>query len=224
MEFRKGISDPPEEDEEHASDASRPPDHGAFALYDQGLRDASRGHVYQAIRETTEGLEIMERYPVADVGPLALRYAKLAGLYDSIGNQKQVQAVLNEVDSMPEGELATGLARATIRLNHSDKEGAEQILSKLAERYPDNAQVLIALGDVQADLNQNEQALISYQRAIPNRIGQAQLHSSIAKSLRTMGRDHEALDQCRLALALASPRDFETQFICTRIQNSVDSK
>jgi tetratricopeptide (TPR) repeat protein len=224
LEFRKGVNSSPDEDKERASDRSRPYDHGGLALYDQGLRDASRGRVDQAIRETTEGLEIMESYPVADVGPFALRYAKLAGLYDSIGNQKQVQAVLKDVDSMPEGELAAGLARATIRLNHSDKEGAERILSKLSERYPDNAQVLITLGDVQADLKQNEQALISYQRAIPNRIGQAQLHSSIAKSLHAMGRDREALDQCRLALALASPHDFQTQFICTQIQGSVDSK
>jgi predicted Zn-dependent protease len=168
-------------------------------------------------------LEIMERYPVPEVGPFALRYAKLAGLYDSIGNQKQVQAVLEEVDSMPEGELAAGLARATIRLNHFDNEGAERILRELSERYPDNAQVLITLGTVQADLKQNEQALISYQRAIPNLVGQAQLHSSMAKSLHAMGRDRDALDQCRLALALA-PHNAAAAFSCAEIKNAVENK
>ena len=65
-----------------------------------------------------------------------MRYIKLAELYDSRGNQEQVEAVLKEMDSMPEGELAVGLARAKIRLNHSDKKGAERILSELSERYP----------------------------------------------------------------------------------------
>ncbi len=224
LEFRNGLNSPPDENDDRASEESRRNDHGGPALYDQGLRDAGSGRLEQAIDETTRGLEIMERYPVPDVGPFALRYARLAGLYDSIGNQKQVEAVLKEVGSMPEGELAAGLARATIRLNHSDKEGAERILLELSERYPDNAQVLITLGGVQADLKQNEQALISYQRAIPNQIGQAQLHSSIAKLLHAMGRDHDALDQCRLAMALASPHDFRTRFVCTQIQQSVDSK
>jgi predicted Zn-dependent protease len=124
---------------------------------------------------------------------------------------------------MPEGELAAGLARATIRLNHSDKEGAERILRELSERYPDSAQVLITLGTVQADLKQNEPALISYQRAIPNLVGQAQLHSSIAKSLHAIGHDRDALDQCRLALALA-PHDPEVEFSCAEIRNEVENK
>jgi len=50
------------------------------------------------------------------------------------------------------------------------------------------------------------------------------LYASKAKSLHAMGRDPEALDQCRLALALASPGDLETLFVCTQIQYSVDNK
>jgi tetratricopeptide (TPR) repeat protein len=222
LEFRKGISSPADEDEEHPSETSPRYDHGGFALYDRGLLDAGRGRFDQAIHETTQGLNIMERYPVPEVGPFALRYAKLAGFYDSIGNQQQVETVLKEVDSMPEGELAAGLARATIRLNHSDKEGAERILRELSERYPDNAQVLITLGDVQSDLKQNDQALVSYQRAIANRIGQAQLHTSIAKTLHALGRDREALDQCRLALALGLT-DWATQFSCAEIRTAAES-
>ena len=155
--------------------------------------------------------------------PLAMRYTPLVELYDSKNDQPQVEAVLKEMDSMSEGELSVGLARAKIRLNHSDKAGAERILSELAERYPDYPPVLIELGDLQADLKQNEQALASYQNAIPNSIGQAHLHASIAKSLHAMGRDHEALDQCRLAQALG-PRDWQVQFSCAEIRDAVQSK
>ena len=86
--------------------------------------------------EMTKGLAMMNRAPVPEYGPMAMLYIDLAVLYDSIGNQDQVEAVLKEMDSMTQGELAVGLARAKIRLNHSDKEGAERILLELSDRYP----------------------------------------------------------------------------------------
>ena len=49
-----------------------------------------------------------------------------------------------------------------------------------------------------------------------------QLHLSMAKALQGMGRDHEALDQCRLALAMA-PRDWSAQFSCAKIREAVAS-
>ena len=81
--------------------------HGAF-LYFQGLNDATLGRTDQGIREVAEALEIMKRDPRPEYGPIALLYVKLAELYDLQGNQEQVEAVLREVDSMPEGELAVG--------------------------------------------------------------------------------------------------------------------
>ena len=124
---------------------------------------------------------------------------------------------------MSEGELAAGLARARIRLNHSDKQGAERILRELADRYPGNPEVLMTLGNLQADLKQNEQAMISYQRASERVIEHADLHLSMAKSLHAMGRDHEALDQCRLALALA-PHDPAVMFPCIELRYAVENK
>jgi tetratricopeptide (TPR) repeat protein len=223
LEFAKGISGPADEDE--GSTAQRLPSYGqdGFSLYSSGVRDGKTGRVDQGISEMSKGLEIMSRAPVPDYGPIAARYVPLAELYDSIGNQKQVDAILREVDSMPVGGLAAGLARARIMLNHSDKEGAERILRDLSERYPGNAQVLIALGDVQADLKENEHALASYQGSIPNAIGKATLHASIARVLHAMGRDREALDQCRLTQALG-PRDWTSQFSCAEIRNAIQTK
>jgi Flp pilus assembly protein TadD len=108
-------------------------------------------------------------------------------------------------------------------LQHSDKEGAARILSELSHRFQQTPEVLIRLGDVQADLNQNEQALASYQRANESAIGDPQLHVAMAKSLHAMGRDREALDQCRLAQAMA-PHDWQAQFACLQIKNETENK
>jgi tetratricopeptide (TPR) repeat protein len=223
LEFAKGMSGPSDEDEVTATERPPSDSHEGASLYSKGVRDGKSGHVDQGIGEMSKGLEMMRKDPVPDYGPLAMRYIPLAELYDSIGNHERVEAILKEVNSMPEGELAAGLARARIKLNHSDKEGAERILRDLSDRYPGNAQVLIALGDVQADLKENEQALVSYQGAIPNAIGKVSLHSSMARALHAMGRDREALDQCRLAQALG-PRDWASQFSCAEIRNAVQSK
>ena len=222
-EFATSMNLPPDDNEVSLTLSRSAHNQDGAALYLKGLSDQRRGLVDQAISEMAKGLELMKRDPVPDYIPLAMRYIPLVELYDSKNNQQQVEAVLKEMDSMSEGELAVGLARAKIRLNHSDAAGAERILSELADRYPDYPPVLIELGDLQAELKQNEQALVSYGNAIPNSIGQAYLHASIAKSLHAMGRDREALDQCRLAKALG-PRDSAVKFSCAELQYAIDNK
>ena len=137
---------------------------------------------------------------------------------DSIGNQTQVEAVLKEVDSMTIGELAAGLARAKIRLNHSDQEGAKQILQELSARYPTDYDVLILLANLEFNQKHYKEALSYYERAGGGWFGDAPLHLSMAQSLHGMGRDREAGDQCRLAQALA-PRDRTIKFSCAEIGN-----
>jgi len=223
--FRQSASDPADEDEDnaHIPAARRAYIKDADSLYDKGLRDEASGRVDQALAEITEAIDRMKRVPAPEFGPIALRYVPLVALYDAKGNQAQVDSLLKELDSMPEGELAVGLAQAKIRLQHSDKEGAARILGELSHRFQQTPEVLIRLGNVQADLKQNEQALASYQRANESAIGDPQLHASMAKSLHAMGRDREALEQCRLAQAMA-PNDWAAQFACLQIKSEVDSK
>jgi protein O-mannosyl-transferase len=192
-------------------------------LYNQGLSDAKAGRTEQAIQKMSRGLEMMERLPVPDYGPLSMFYIKLAELYDKEGNQQQVAAVLKKLDSMIEGELAAGLARAKIRLNHSDQQGAEQILRDLSVDYPDDYQVLIQLGDLELDLKQYQQALVHYQRAGGGWFGDSRLHLSMARSLLEMGRGHDAVDQCDLAVAL-SPNNYAIKDTCDWIRKDVVSK
>jgi tetratricopeptide (TPR) repeat protein len=222
-EFGESLSGPKDEDELHPP---RPPmvyNLDASTLYFKGLRDAKAGHTDQGIREVTEALETMKRAPVAAYGPVALLYVPLATLYDSVGNQAQVDAVMKELDSMSDGELAIGLARAKISLNHGDKADAERILRELSDRYPDNFEVSIDLANLEFDLKNYNEALIAYQRAGGGWFGGSYLHSSIAKTLHTMGRDREALDQCRLAEA-ANPRDYAARYTCASIRNEIGNK
>jgi tetratricopeptide (TPR) repeat protein len=222
-EFRISASAPSDEGEPAISAARRDYIQNTLALYHRGVRDQEVGRTDQALSELTEGIAIMNSVPSRDFGPVAMRYIPLLQLYDSLGNSRQVESILKEVDSMPEGELAVGWALAEIRLQHSDKRGAEQILRKLADRYPDNDALLMKLGNLQADLKQNEQALDSYRR-ISHWLGHPNLYAARAKSLHALGRDHEALEQCELALASAPPNDRETQFVCLEIRNEAGNK
>ena len=218
VEIGKGVSGTPDSEDEHPA---RPPlayNHAGVRLYDRGLNDARGGRTKQAIQELTEGLEMMKKAPVPDYGPIAMLYIKLAELYDSIGNQAQVEAVLREVESMTIGELAAGLARAKIRLNHSDQEGAIKILQELSERYPTNYDVLIRLANLEFNRKKYKEALAYYERAGGGWFGDAPLHSSMAQSLHAMGRDREAVDQCRLAEAL-DPKSWAIKFSCASIRN-----
>ena len=223
LEIGKSVNDPPDEDEQNPARSPYKYDKTGADLYSRGIYDAKQGNTDLGIREMRKGLEMMKRLPVPDYGPLAMRYIKLAELYDSIGNQEQVEAVLKEVDSMSEGELAAGLARAGIRRNHSDKAGAERILRELSENYPHNYEVLVELGDLQAELGQHQEALISYQRAAAGWIASPQLHVSLAKTLLALGRGHEAVDQCRLGEAMV-PRNWAVKFSCAEVRSAIENK
>lgn len=218
LELEASAKAPLDEDQVHPARLPLVYDDDGLTLYNRGVADAAAGRTEQAIGEITKAIDMMEKVPVPENGPLALRYIKLAELYDSEGNEAQVEAVLKEVDSMPEGELAAGLARARIHLNHSDQGGAERILRDLAVRYPTDDKVLILLGDVEFKLKHYKEALDSYQLAGGGWFADAQLHLSMAQSLYGLGREQEASDQCRLAEAL-DPYNFRLRLSCAQLRD-----
>ena len=222
-ELRKSANDSADEGEPTISTASRDYIRNALALYHNGVRDQQAGRTDQALSELTGGIAMMNSMPSRNFGPLAMRYIPLLELYDSRGNSRQVQSLMKDVESMPEGELAAGMARAEIRLQHGDKSGAEQLLRELSDRYPDDDALLMKLGNLQADMKQNEQALATYQR-ISHWLGHPNLYVARAQSLHALGRDREALAQCDLALASVPRSDRETQFFCLQIRNEVGNK
>jgi protein O-mannosyl-transferase len=220
-EMTRSLTTPPDEDQAHPPRPPRKYDVTGANLYYEALADEKAGRKEQAAAEMTKGLELMREVPVPEYGPVAMLYIDLAMLYDSMGNQVQVEAVLNEMDSMPQGELAVGLARARIRLKHSDHKGAERILTDLSQRYPSSL-VLNPLGNLEFDKKNYAQALADYQLAGGGWYLDAPAHVSIAKALQGMGRNKEAIDQCRLAEAMA-PRDWAIKFECTKIRDAVAS-
>jgi tetratricopeptide (TPR) repeat protein len=222
-ELRIGASAPADEGEPTISAARRDYIQNTLALYNRGVRDRKTSRTDQALSELAEAIAQMNSVPFRDFDPLAMRYIPLLELYDSLGNSRQVDSLLKQVDSMPVGELAAGLALAEIRLQHSDKTGAEQILRELSDRYPDYDALLMKLGNLQADLKQNEQALNSYRR-ISHWFGRPNLYAAMAKSLHALGRDREALEQCELAIASAPLKDQETQFVCVQIRSEAGNK
>ena len=223
LEFGKSLTTPPDEDEAHPPRPPRKYDHTGALLYYEALDDEKAGRYQQAIPKMTKGLAMMESTPVPEYGPIAMLYIDLAVLYDSIGNQDQVEAVLNEMDSMTQGELAVGLARAKIGMNHSDQPGAKRILLDLLDRYPTSARVLKPLADLEFSQKHYDQALDYYQRTGAGWYGDPQLHAAMAQSLQGMNRDREALDQCRMALAM-SRRDKRAEFGCAKVRNEIGSK
>ena len=222
-EFTKSVTTPPDEDEAHPPRPARKYNSAGALLYWEAVGDAKAKRYQQALPKMTRGLAMMNALPVPEYGPIAMLYIDLATLYDSLGNQDQVEAVLNDMDSMPQGELAVGLARARIRLNHSDNEGAERILLDLLDRYPNSARVMVPLADLEFSQKHYAQALNYYQRSGAGWFADAQLHLSMAQSLEGMNRNRDALDQCRMALAM-SPRDRRLQFHCAKVRNDIGSK
>ena len=69
------------------------------------------------------------------------------------------------------------------------------------------------LGDLELKSKEYKEALDCYQREGAGWYGGAQQHLSIAQSLHAMGREREAIEQCRLAQAL-SPQDLAVKFSC----------
>jgi len=222
-ELRISANAPPDEGEPKISAARSDYIENALALYKMGDRDQKGGRTEQALSELTESIAMMTSVPSRDFGPLAMRYIPLLELYDSRGDSRRFESLLKEVDSMPEGELAVELALAEIRLQHSDKDGAEQILRMLSDRYPDNDALLMKLGNLQADLKQNELALDTYRR-VSHWLGHPNVYAAMARSLHALGRDREALQQCELAIASVPLRDQETQFVCAQIRNEAGNK
>lgn len=173
----------------------------ARALYSLGAIEAQQGHIREGIAEVSRALPMMKNPP-------ATAYVALADLYDLQQDHVHSEQVLREVESLPQGEATAAMARATELIRHGDRAGAMRILRALTESHPVVPSYWVALAELQAGENQNQEALASYRQALenlgnPNPADNSALHFRIAKLLHALGRDREAFDQCRLALALA---------------------
>ena len=92
-----------------------------------------------------------------------------------------------------------------------------QILNEMIVRYPDTPRVWLLLGTVRMAGKDYEGALGAFKRAMALAPDLPAPHHDAAVALHRMGRDGDALTQCRLALA-AAPDYQEARTLMTEIQ------
>jgi protein O-mannosyl-transferase len=191
------------------------------ALYSRGVLDVRMGHLAEAAAEVDKGLSLM-----SDAPPMA--YATLAEIYDLQADDAHREVVLKKIESMPGGDKVAGMARASALIRHGDVAGAERVLRALTDRYPTVPGLWGMLGQIQVQANQNQEALLSFRHMPGNSLYSAESteagdYLQIAQVLHAMGRDREAFDQCRLALAL-DPGKQAAQSLKAELQNNLAAR
>ena len=192
------------------------------ALYSRGLLDVRMGHLAEGTAEVEKALSLMRNSAPATA------YATLAGIYDLQGDDAHREEVLKKIESMPDGEKVARRMRVSAMLRHGDIDGAERVLRAVTERDPNLAALWVTLGQMQARANQNQEALLSFYHArqypyFTRELATPGFYLQIAQVLHVMGRNREAFDQCRLALAL-DPGNQVAQSFKAELQNNLAAK
>jgi len=154
----------------------------------------------QATQEAIEGIRL-------DPHPVAKEYVLLAKIYDARDLREQAEAALQKAASLPESAPEAGVVRAQMQMRHGDPRGAEALLRNLAARFPDQVLPWMQLGLTLAVQRRYDEALSAFGRALELAPNNSALHFLDAGALHALGRDPEALQQCRLALAAAGPEE-----------------
>ncbi len=186
------------------------------ALYSRGLLELRMGHAAEAAAEVEKGLSLM-----SDAPPMA--YATLAEIYDLQADDAHREEVLKKIESMRGGDKVAGMARASAMIRHGDVAGAEEVLRSVIDRHPTDPALWSMLGQTQVRANQNQEALRSFHHALEENLFSPGLHLKIAQVFHAMGRDREAFDQCRLALAL-DPGNQAAQSLKAELQNNLAAR
>jgi protein O-mannosyl-transferase len=184
-------------------------------LYDLGVVHSRLGRIKDAVAEEAEGLAHLPFAP-----PDA--YVGLAQLYDRNGQPREAEEVLDRLESLAGGANLARLARAQMKYNHGDLTGADNILRDLAARDPSDSRVWTMLGLVASHQQHHEEALSDYQHAVALTPLDIFSRTMAALTLHRVGRDTEALDQCREILAL-SPKDPNAQALMAKIEHTMES-
>ncbi len=189
------------------------------ALYSRGLLDVQMGHGAEGTAEVEKALSITNDAP-------ASAYVTLAEIYDLQGDDAHREEVLKKIESMTDGDRIAAMARASVMARRGDIAGAERVLRAVIDRHPTGAgSMWVMLAQTQASANQNQEALVSLDHALEYSLFSQEsvksgLYMQIAQVLHAMGRDREALDQCRLVLAL-EPGDPTAQSLKAELQNNL---
>ncbi len=180
------------------------------ALFDLGVVEAHLGDYPDAVRDLQRAIELQPRRP-------ARAYAILANYADAAGRTNLSDAALRVAASLADGAKLAEITRAQIALRHRDNATASRILEALSQKYPDDAEVWSDLGSVRVASKDYPGALAAYQRLAVLAPDFSAAYFLTAQALHSMGRDQEALANCRIALKL-NPGDPATIALMAQIQ------
>ena len=102
---------------------------------------------------------------------------------------------------------------AHLKLFEFDGLGAEGILIDCSQRYPEDPGVWFTVGSAKALLDKHEEALDAYRKAMALAPYDPTPHSLAAMTLHEMGRDSDALAECRTAILRRSPDPYVHELI-----------
>ncbi len=180
-----------------------PPGPALFAQLGLARLYEDEGDLAKACQTLEAALKIEPENNAALYRLGAVAYVTLAELYDAQGDVAHRDEVLQHARGLPGGDSVAGLTYARIEARHGNLKGSEDTLYSLARRYPDDSRSWTALGLLLADENRREESLRALDRAQQLSPGDPEPHFFAARVLHAMGRDRDALQQCRRALALA---------------------
>ncbi len=166
------------------------------ALYALGKMHAQMGRNQEAVSELAQALELTPN-------PVAIDYVALAELYEQVGEPAQRDEMLRRARSLPDGDEALGLADARIKARQGDLKGAGDLLRDLVRRYPRDPRTWTALGLLLADDHSGAESLRAFDTAQQLSPADPRPYLLAAQELHAMGRDRDALQDCRHALTLA---------------------
>jgi tetratricopeptide (TPR) repeat protein len=175
---------------------------------------------YARERKFAQAGKAMSVYIEMMPGPKAADYVTLAEYFALAGETAASEQALKQAESKPDGAESAALTRAEIRMWHGDNAGAEGMLRGLALRYPKDSEVWDELGSALADQKRYAEALSAYRQAVELEPRQLTPRFLIATLLHAMGRDQEALEQCRAALVI-EPNSGDSQALMEEIERSM---
>ena len=184
----------PGAEREFRADIMFDPDDGPD-LYNLGRLHAAQGHYREAEDQMGRALKML-----GNQIPMAFEL-ELARVADQAGDTAGADAALKVAESDPKTANSAAYTRAGFMAEHHDYAGAETVLRALAAKDP-SVQVIASLGSVMDQQGDHAGAIGEYQRALAIAPENPLLHTMLAQSLHALGRDSEALAQCKQALAI----------------------
>jgi hypothetical protein len=112
------------------------------------------------------------------------------------------------------------MRRAQIKLFECDGLGVETLLADCTTRFPKDPGVWWTLGSAKVLLKKIDEALSAYRIAMELAPTDPTPHSLAAMTLHSIGRDLDALAECRTAISLGSPDPYIRELII-EIETSV---